>query len=108
MMLHPRPANTPRWPLPRGNALVPSAWQATPDGPASPVWRVPICVTGRRAVSRSHVIEVVVGRTARRNEVGRLLNEQLHDTTQVGRLTGRQALHDELPGDQQRAALSLR
>ena len=29
MMLTARPANTPRWSLPRGNPLVPSSWRAT-------------------------------------------------------------------------------
>jgi hypothetical protein len=36
MMLYLRPANTPRWSLPRGNRLVPSTWRAdTPDSAVS-------------------------------------------------------------------------
>jgi hypothetical protein len=33
MMVPARPANTPRWSLPRGNRLVPSGWRATRDNP---------------------------------------------------------------------------
>ena len=50
MMLLLRPANTPRWSLPHGNALVPSDWRAT-HVPLSTLRRRP---HGHQRMTRGH------------------------------------------------------